>query len=163
MGQNGSISFVPETVSLPEDYKAEVKITGDDNGKNIDLGTLIIKMSEKNTDGLLTVTLKKPDSVSAVVGKKFVFEKEGFGGDFWITFNKDGSFLYSTGDLSSYIGGGTWEIKDDTVVMTENTSDKVQHLKIQGNDLIYIADKSDSFYGFKVNDGEKFTESEKSE
>lgn len=163
VGQNGSISFVPETVSLPEDYKAEVKITGDDNGKNIDLGTLIIKMSEKNTDGLLTVTLKKPDSVSAVVGKKFVFEKEGFGGDFWITFNKDGSFLYSTGDLSSYIGGGTWEIKDDTVVMTENTSDKVQHLKIQGNDLIYIADKSDSFYGFKVNDGEKFTESEKSE
>ena len=93
---------------------------------------------------------------SAIAGKTFVYEKEGTGSEFTITLNADGTFEYYTGVLSSYLGGGTWEIKDDTVVMTESTSDKVQYLKIQGSDLVYIADRSDNFYGVRVNEGEKF-------
>ena len=93
---------------------------------------------------------------SSIAGKTYVYEKEGTGSEFTITFRDDETFEYYTGAISSYIGGGTWEIKDDTVVMTENTSDKVHHLKMQGSDLVYIADESDNFYGISVKDGEKF-------
>lgn len=90
-------------------------------------------------------------------GKTFVYEKEGFGSDFIINFYAGGAYEYYEGVLSSYIGAGRWEIEDDTVVMTENISKKVNHLKINGNDLVYIADGSDNFYYLKVNDGEKFS------
>ena len=42
----------------------------------------------------------------SVAGKTFVWEKEGFGGDFTITLNADGTYQYYEGYLSSYIGFG---------------------------------------------------------
>ena len=42
---------------------------------------------------------------SLIANKLFIYEKEGFGGDFYITFNEDGTFMYSPGVLSSYLGG----------------------------------------------------------
>ena len=93
---------------------------------------------------------------SVISGKTFVYEKEGFGGCFEITFNEDGTYMYSSDDLSSYLGSGIWEIEDDTVVMSDNTSDEVNYLKINGSVLIYRAAGSYNFYGFKVNDGDRF-------
>ena len=95
---------------------------------------------------------------SAIAGKTFSYEKGGCGGEFTITFNEDGTYTYYEGSLSSYIGGGEWEIKDDTVIMTEKyyTPKKINHLKINGSDLIFIADGSDNFDYIKVKDGEKF-------
>lgn len=126
------------------------KLNGDMNGDGLTVGDA--QTIQRKLLGLIDTDI---DS-SAIAGKTFVYEKEGFGGDFEITFDKDGTFEYSIGYLSSYLGLGTWEIKDDTVVMTENTSDKTHHLKIKGSELIYLADISDNFYGLKVNDGEKF-------
>ncbi|MCR4637621.1 dockerin type I repeat-containing protein [Ruminococcus sp.] len=160
LDKSGSVSFVPETVSIPDDYKAEVMITGEENGKTVDLGTLVITKNDKNTKGVLSVTFKKAGSAS-LAGKKFYYEKEGFGGYCNIEFNEDGTFLYSPGVLSSYLGGGTWKISGDTVILTEKNEGEgktiTNRFKIAGNDIVYIADGSDGLRYMEVKDGEKFS------
>lgn len=160
VGRIGKVCFAPENVKLSDDYKAEVKITGEENGKTVDLGTLVITKTDKNTKGVLSVTFKKAGSAS-LAGKKFYYEKEGFGGYCNIEFNEDGTFLYSPGVLSSYLGGGTWKISGDTVILTEKNEGEgktiTNRFKIAGNDIVYIADGSDGLRYMEVKDGEKFS------
>ena len=126
------------------------KLNGDMNGDGLTVGDA--QTIQRKLLGLIDNNIDN----SAIAGMTYLYEKEGFGGDFEITFNIDGTFQYSIGYLSSYIGSGTWEIMNTTVVMTENISDKIYHLKKQDDKLIYIADISDDFDGIKVKDGEKF-------
>lgn len=160
VGRIGEVCFAPENGRLSDDYKAEVKVTGEENGKTVDLGTLVITKTDKNTKGVLSVTFKKAGSAS-LAGKKFYYEKEGFGGYCHIEFNEDGTFLYSPGVLSSYLGGGTWEISGDTVILTEKNEGEgktvTNRFKIAGNDIVYIADGSDGLRFMEVKDGEKFS------
>jgi len=93
----------------------------------------------------------------ALANKTFVYEKEGIGGLFTISFKEDGTYMYYEGDLSSYIGSGSWNIDGNTVVLSEKIRDSVIRLKIQGGTLIYIAEGSGNFYYIKVKDGERFT------
>lgn len=65
VGRKGTVSFVPESVNIPDDYKAEVKITGEENGKTIDLGTLVITKNVSGNDGLLSATFKSAASDAA--------------------------------------------------------------------------------------------------
>ena len=65
VGRTGSVSFVPESVNIPDNYKAEVKITGEENGKTIDLGTLVITKNVSGNDGLLSATFKSAASNAA--------------------------------------------------------------------------------------------------
>ncbi|SFW27558.1 dockerin type I repeat-containing protein [Ruminococcus flavefaciens] len=160
VGRSGEVCFAPENGKLSDDYKAEVKVTGEENGKTADLGTLVITKTDKNTKGVLSVTFKKAGSAS-LAGKKFYYEKEGFGGYCNIEFNEDGTFLYSPGVLSSYLGGGTWKISGDTVILTEKNEGEgktiTNRFKIAGNDIVYIADGSDGLRYMEVKDGEKFS------
>ena len=160
VGRSGEVCFAPENGKLSDDYKAEVKVTGEENGKTVDLGTLVITKTDKNTKGVLSVTFKKTGSAS-LAGKKFYYEKEGFGGYCNIEFNEDGTFLYSPGVLSSYLGGGTWKISGDTVILTEKNEGEgktiTNRFKIAGNDIVYIADGSDGLRYMEVKDGEKFS------
>ena len=299
VGKSGSVSWVPDDISIPIGYEAKIKITGDDNGKSVDLGTLIINKNPNSSESAVFVTLQKPDTsassqpfpnlsdivtidndylknkgyqgigislefdskdypialtaaeggfvventdsstglykilgktceigksgmviweplgkymsydyefnfsperldievlVEAIDGdrrvelgkiyiaqvernkftasldakavspyraviadKTYVYEKEGVGSDFTITFNADGTYGYYEGVLSSYKGAGTWKVTDDVIIMTEGVSKKVNYLKIQGSDLVYIEKDSDNFYYIKVKDGEKFS------
>lgn len=93
----------------------------------------------------------------ALANKTFVYEKEGIGGLFTISFKEDGTYMYYEGDLSSYTGSGSWNIDGNTVVLSEEIRDSVIRLKIQGGTLIYIAEGSGNFYYIKVKDGERFT------
>ncbi len=65
VGRKGTVSFVPESVNIPDDYKAEIKITGEENGKTIDLGTLVITKNVSGNDGLLSATFKSAASDAA--------------------------------------------------------------------------------------------------
>ncbi|MBP5434007.1 hypothetical protein [Ruminococcus sp.] len=155
IGKNGYTFWASDNFGYPDGFETEITVYGTSGVRQVELGKIYISQ----VNGMAFVaSLEKPvitDSL-AVAGKKFVYEKEGTGSEFTITFNTDGTFEYYTGVFSSYIGGGTWKIIDDIVVMTENTSDKVNNLKIQGSDLAYIAEGSDNFYGVRVKDGEKF-------
>lgn len=44
----------------------------------------------------------------------YVYEGEGFGGDFTVTIREDGTFTYYEGPLSSIFGDGTWYLAEDS-------------------------------------------------
>ena len=62
----------------------------------------------------------QPAAVTAddLADQVYIYEKEGFGSDFYITLNSDGSMRCSEGALSSYFGLGTWKLDGDTVILT---------------------------------------------
>ena len=87
------------------------------------------------------------------------YEGKGFGGDFTITLNADGTYTFYEGPLSSYHGMGTWDTWYNAVYMTENEEtgyDLNFMFGVEDNALIYIAAGSDEFIHVKVSDGEKF-------
>ena len=87
----------------------------------------------------------------------YQYEGEGFGGDFTITLNSDGTYEFYEGSLSSYMGGGIWSRDDDTVHMIEeNGYDLKFTFEIQNDALIYSAAGSDAFLYVDVSDGERF-------
>ena len=115
---------------------------------------------------LFTVTACNPqeqpeESVTSesISGITFVYEKEGAGGDFSIRIHEDGTFFYSEGTYSSYIGVGAWTLEGDTLTLTddENVSyGLVNRFKVVGGDLIYFSEGSTNFLYVKAADGEKF-------
>ncbi|MBQ6594110.1 MAG: hypothetical protein IJH78_00415 [Clostridia bacterium] len=85
------------------------------------------------------------------------YEGEGFGGDFTITLNADGTYAFYEGYLSSYMGGGTWNRDDDTVHMIEeNGFDLRFTFEIRDGVLVYSAAGSDAFPCVDVSDGDRF-------
>ena len=71
----------------------------------------------------------QPAAVTAddLADQVYIYEKEGFGGNFTITLNSDGSMYYSVGLLSSYLGIGTWELDGDAVTLTTDDGKFVNH------------------------------------
>ena len=89
-------------------------------------------------------------------GKIYVYEGDGFGGDFIISIYDDGTFSYSVGPLSSYIGYGAWTLENNTVTITEH-SGTTNVFKVRGGRLVFEADGSDNFTYVKLDDGARFT------
>lgn len=50
---------------------------------------------------------------------KYVCETPGFGGDFSISINADGTFQYYEGALSSYIGMGKWSFNNNKITLSD--------------------------------------------
>ena len=100
----------------------------------------------------------QPAAVSAgdLADQVYIYEKEGFGGNFAITLNSDGSMYYSVGLLSSYLGIGTWELDGDTVTLTTDDGNFVHHFAVEDGALVYQAKDSTDFMYLTVSDGEKF-------
>lgn len=98
---------------------------------------------------------------AGIAGKTYVYEKEGFGGDFTVQINKDGTFQYYEGGLSSYIGMGKWTLKEDILLLAdgEGSNSRKNYFKADGDDLIFIADGSTNFLYVKVADGARFSRS----
>ena len=88
----------------------------------------------------------------------YCYEGDGFGGDFTITLRADGSFTYYEGNLSSYIGAGRWSVSGDILTLEDETGvSKVNHFRIEGNDLIFLAKDSTNFIYVEVADGAVFS------
>ena len=76
----------------------------------------------------------------------YLYEGEGFGGDFTITLNADGTYTFYEGSLSSYMGGGTWSVYYNTIDLEEtNGFDLSFTFAVDGDELIYIEMNSDAF------------------
>ena len=88
----------------------------------------------------------QPAAVTAddLADQVYIYEKEGFGSDFYIALNSDGSMRCSEGALSSYFGLGTWKLDGDTVIAVEDRT------------LVYQSADSTGFMYLTVSDGEKF-------
>lgn len=104
------------------------------------------------------------DDSDYVAGKTFVYEKEGFYGEFTIHIMEDGTFTYYEGMASSYIGMGEWTIGQKTLTLTNDvptvngSHTRTNIFKIEKGKLIWRAEGSDNFSLVKVKDGESFYE-----
>ena len=100
----------------------------------------------------------QPAAVDAddLADQVYLYEKEGFGSDFTITLNADGSFEFYEGVLSSYFGIGTWELDGDTVTLTTDDGKFVNHFTVEDGALVYQSEDSTGFVYLTVSDGEKF-------
>lgn len=97
---------------------------------------------------------------SDIAGKTYVYEKDGFGGDFTIKINSDGTFIYSEGFLSSYIGVGKWTLDGGELVLTDDkdTGRPLENrFKVANGELVFQAEASSNFTHIKAADGEKFS------
>ena len=105
---------------------------------------------------------KKQYNASEVKGKTFVWEKEGFGGPFEISLFSDGTYQYSTGYLSSYIGMGDWTVEDGVLIMKGDSDfgeTNVYKFRIRKDCISFIATDSSQFDGTgdnKVENGDNF-------
>lgn len=96
---------------------------------------------------------------NAVAGTTYLYEGEGFIGNFTITLYNDGTFTYYEGMASSYIGIGSWEQNGDSIILTDDGHGGyglVNHFQCDGNDLVFVEQDSNNFVYVKVKDGERF-------
>ncbi len=101
-------------------------------------------------------------SVQEDIDGVYVYEKEGFGGEFTITLNKDGTFQYYEGGLSSSLGSGTWTLEDELLCITEENAPhpRTNYFLVEDGSLLFQAEGSDNFTFVTVLDGEQFNASE---
>lgn len=96
-----------------------------------------------------------------LMGMKFVHDKSFFSKKtvFSILLNEDKTFVYSESLYSTYLGRGTWEIKNGILTLTEEGTGKGRSFsfEIRENSIVYIAKKSDAFPSAKVEDGDTFS------
>ena len=94
--------------------------------------------------------------------KTYVWEKEGFGGDFTIELREDGTFEYYEGALSSYIGSGKWSLEKGIVTLDEDDSGYGLSFRfaVRSGDLVFLSEGSDMFIYTKVMEGDRFSPSE---
>lgn len=101
----------------------------------------------------------KAANYAEVGGKSYVYENDGFGGDFVITLNDDGTYSYYEGSLSSYIGYGRWEFEKDFLVLSDDEEmgyALVNRFLAEDDDLIFCSEGSDGFLYVDVADGDRF-------
>lgn len=99
------------------------------------------------------------DIQDIIVNKTFVYEKDGFGGEFTIQINDDGTFCYYEGLLSSYIGIGIWILDNDILVLSDDDSreyPRVNRFEVKDGDLVFLSKDSSNFLYVNVADGERF-------
>lgn len=98
-----------------------------------------------------------------ISGKVFIWEKEGYGGNFTISLHNDGTYDYYVGPLSSYIGLGDWAVKNGILTLTEkswpNTSFR---FNVKDGELIFISEESSQFMHVSVENGDEFLQERRS-
>ena len=55
IGNKGYVFWTPDSLNFDEDFESEIIMVGDNNGKNIELGKLVVNMNDKHS---LTAVLK---------------------------------------------------------------------------------------------------------
>jgi hypothetical protein len=107
---------------------------------------------------LVSCGKKGDDAVpESIAGKTYVWEKEGFGGDFYISLLEDGTYQYYEGFLSSFIGLGEWTVEDGVLILTDNTGYGLTfRFRVEEDRILYMAEGSGRFGHARVEDGDAF-------
>ena len=91
----------------------------------------------------------------------YIYDGEGFGGNFSITIESDGSFTFYEGLLSSYIGHGQCQIKHN--VLTINDGNLSNRFKMLDNELVFVEEGSTNFMYVDLKNGDKFIKTDSAE
>lgn len=92
-------------------------------------------------------------------GKTYVYENEGILGSFTLTLYEDGTFTYSEGIASSYIGMGIWTQEGDTITLFDHGmagNTRINHFRTDSGDLVFLSEGSSNFIYIKVQNGQRF-------
>ena len=87
----------------------------------------------------------------------YIRHNGGFGSDFIIRLNKDGTFTYSEGSLSSYFGYGTWTLENGIVTLKDEKF--TNRFRVKNGELTWLEENSTGFmYGpfISLADGDRF-------
>lgn len=92
--------------------------------------------------------------------KTYIYEKEGFGGSFYITISSDGTFSYKEGEASDYLAKGTWTYTDSVLSLTDTIDGSERKIVnnfffVEGN-LWYLTENSTGFPFVTVEEGDIF-------
>ena len=89
----------------------------------------------------------------------YIYEEEGFGGDFYINIKEDGTFSYSVGMLSSYHGIGEWSLDGDVLRLKDREYTTLKYdnyFKVKEDKLVFISKGSTNFMYLTVANGATF-------
>ncbi|MBQ9764881.1 MAG: hypothetical protein IJW18_01630 [Lachnospiraceae bacterium] len=92
-------------------------------------------------------------------GTTYIYENEGFPNNFTITLYENGTFTYYEGWYSSYLGIGSWVQEGDIITLTDDDNvgyPLVNHFRLDGRNLVFLAEDSSNFIYVKIKDGECF-------
>ncbi|MBR2571618.1 MAG: hypothetical protein IKE30_05765 [Clostridia bacterium] len=97
------------------------------------------------------------EKMGAIAGT-YRYEGEGFGGDFCITLNADGTCTFYEGPLSSCMGMGTWDTAYGAVYMREDDAGSGRSFMfgVGEDSLIWLAQGSDAFPCVSLPDAARF-------
>lgn len=105
----------------------------------------------------------KPNEMT-LSGKVYTYageDKSEFEMDkFTISIFDDGTFTYYETLISSYIGFGKWTLDGDILTLEDDPQVcyyRINHFKVDGDDLVFIEEGSSNFLYKYVKDGERFT------
>ena len=146
---------VPASESAPESRPEEPPSVSSDaeSAESKD-----VSAAESEESAYADVSDAESEEIGAIIsdapGRKYVWEKEGFGGDFTIYLKEDGTYSYYEGNLSSYFGFGTWTEEYGTVTL-HKTGSCIRFL-LTPYALVYIAEGSERFVFSDVKDGDLF-------
>ena len=110
-------------------------------------------------DAVALVHTPKDIADREVIGKTYLYEKEGFMGDFQITLYENGTFTYYEGLASSYSGTGTWNQDGNVITLRDDETVGYaleNHFSLEGDELVFIERDSSNFIYVTVADGERF-------
>lgn len=121
-----------------------------------------VETSTESIKESMTESTEETTNETPILGTSYIYlyEKDGFGGEFTISILEDGTFSYYEGMFSSHLGMGTWSINGDVITLTEDTEGSayefINHFKMVEDKLIFIEEGSTNFLYIKVKDGEAF-------
>lgn len=107
---------------------------------------------------VLIITLSacsEPKNPDAPIGK-YIYEGEGFGGDFTLTIKADGTFNYYEGWLSSYIATGEWTLDKNILCLKDEGYPFTNYFEVKDDQLVFIEEESSNFLYMDIKDGENF-------
>ena len=117
--------------------------------------------------GVMGCSDKTEITENDIIDKVYVYEKDGFGGDFTIEIKADKTYTYYEGFFSSHIGMGEWSYSDGILTLFEKGTRITEakeveeviysyNFSVEKDCLIYVDKDSGNFRYLKVKDGEKF-------
>lgn len=73
-----------------------------------------------------------------------------------LTLNDNGSFFCGEGLLSSHFGIGTWSVESDILTAYDVECERIDRYRLDGDDLVFIAEGSAGFSLPPIKDGDRF-------
>lgn len=113
--------------------------------------------------GVCFLTIPKADdkeTAARLGGNVYTWEKKyGDTFSFEIELDEDGTFCFVDGLVTYYVALGEWTVEDDVLKLRDDVAPsgaRYFYFRVEGDELVYLAEKSAAFSYTDVDDGDRF-------